>query len=43
MSGYGIAGGALAAALRETAARRVFSALVGILLLAAAAMIGLRG
>ncbi len=42
MSGYGPAGGALAAALREARARRIFSAVVGVLLAAAAAMIALR-
>lgn len=42
MSGYGLAGGALANALREAHARRAFSAIVGLLLLLAAAMILLR-
>ena len=39
---YGLAGGALAGVLRERAARRWFSALVGALLTAAAALILLR-
>lgn len=42
MSGYGLAGGALAAKLRQERARRVFSALVGGLLLLASALILLR-
>jgi threonine/homoserine/homoserine lactone efflux protein len=42
MTGYGLAGGALVAVLRRPSARRVFSALVGVLLLAAAALIVLR-
>lgn len=42
MSGYALAGGALAAALMQPKARRAFSATVGALLLAAAAMIVLR-
>jgi threonine/homoserine/homoserine lactone efflux protein len=39
MSGYGLAGGALAGALRQEPARRAFSAFVGLLLIAAALMI----
>ncbi len=42
MSGYGLAGGALANTLCEPTARRAFAAIVGVLLLAAAALIGLR-
>lgn len=42
MSGYGLAGGALASALRQARVRRPFSALTGALLLGAALMIGLR-
>jgi threonine/homoserine/homoserine lactone efflux protein len=42
MTAYGLAGGALAAALKAPAARRVFSGVVGALLLAAAALIALR-
>lgn len=42
MSGYGIAGGALANVLRKDQARRAFSALVGALLLMASALILLR-
>ena len=42
MSGYGLAGGVLAAKLRQERARRVFSALVGGLLLLASALILLR-
>lgn len=43
MSGYGLAGGMLASVLRQARVRRLFSALVGALLLTAALMIGLRG
>lgn len=42
MAGYGLAGGALARALTEPRAQRVFATVVGVLLLIAAAMIGLR-
>jgi threonine/homoserine/homoserine lactone efflux protein len=42
MSLYGVAGGALAKTLTRPAARRAFSAFVGVLLLAAAALIVLR-
>jgi len=42
MAGYGLAGGALARRLTEPRARRMFAAGVGVLLLIAAAMIGLR-
>lgn len=42
MSSYGVAGGALATALRERRARRIFSGVVGVLLTAAALMILLR-
>lgn len=42
MSGYGLAGGALATALRQPSMRRAFSAMVGGLLLLAAALILLR-
>jgi len=42
MSAYGVAGGALANAMRGEAARRWFTASVGLLLIAAAAMIVLR-
>lgn len=42
MSGYGVAGGALANALQKPAMSRAFSAAVGVLLLIAAALIALR-
>lgn len=42
MSGYGLAGGALSATLRQERARRAFSTIVGVLLLIAAALILLR-
>lgn len=42
MAGYGLAGGALARALTEPRAQRMFAACVGLLLLIAAAMIALR-
>lgn len=41
-AGYGLAGGALARRLTEARARRAFAGVVGVLLLVAAAMIGLR-
>lgn len=42
MTAYGLAGGALAAALQRRGPRRVFSAFVGVLLLGAAVLIMLR-
>jgi len=42
MTGYGLAGGALARTLARERARRVFAGVVGVLLLIAAAMIGLK-
>lgn len=42
MSGYGLAGGALAGVLERQAARRAFAACVGVLLLAAAVLILVR-
>jgi threonine/homoserine/homoserine lactone efflux protein len=42
MAGYGLAGGALAKTLTEPRAQRGFAAIVGVLLLIAAAMIALR-
>lgn len=42
MSSYGVAGGALAEALKKKRARRIFSCIVGVLLLGAALLIVLR-